>query len=266
VVLFDLSEGIDPDRTAVYIRRSTEEQQDEHQRADVAAWLEEREIAIGDVTLYVDTESGSSATREQFLELQEAIERDEYDALVIWELSRLAREPEIAEPFFASCERHGVDIYITDGMLPGIPSEYGLIRAFASFGVHMARQERERLISRTRSGQRRAREEGKWLGEVPVGFHRSDDGYLRPTLSPDYDAGETGFFDVGLAIERLDDGESYRSVARDTPNVTRQTLATIHKSDERRRWYLEQSAADDRVDDALRGVRWSSDEEGENGR
>lgn len=253
-MLFDLETELNPDRTAVYIRRSTDDQEDEHQRADVGAWLDERGLAIGDVELFVDTESGSSATREEFLALQDAIEADEFDALVIWELSRLAREPEIAEPFFGSCERHGVDIYITDGMLPGIPSEYGLIRAFASFGVHMARQERERLISRTKSGQRRARDEGKWLGEVPVGFVRSDEGYLRPNLSPDYDADESGYFDVVDALERLDDGGSYRSVAKDTPNVTRQTLSTIHQDDERRRWYLDGKAEDDRVDEALAEV------------
>ncbi len=160
-MLFDLDGDLDPDRTAVYIRRSTEEQEDEHQRADVSAWLDDRDMAIGEVDLYVDTESGSSATREEFLQLQEDIENNEFDALVIWELSRLAREPSIAEPFFENCEVHGVDIYLTDGMLPVIPSEYGLIRAFASFGVHMARQERERLISRTLSGQRRAREDGE---------------------------------------------------------------------------------------------------------
>lgn len=48
----------------------------------------------------------------------------------------------LASPLFPSAPV----IYITDGMLPGIPSEYGLTRAFASFGVHMARQVRERLI------------------------------------------------------------------------------------------------------------------------
>jgi len=256
-MLFDLDGDLDPERTAVYIRRSTEDQEDEHQRADVSAWLDDRDLAIGDVDLYVDTESGSSATREQFLQLQEDIENDEFDALVIWELSRLAREPSIAEPFFEDCEEHGVDIYITDGMLPGIPSEYGLIRAFASFGVHMARQERERLISRTLSGQRRAREEGKWLGEVPTGFVRSDSGYLKPNLNPDYDDGETGFFDVVDALERLDDGASYRSLAEGKdgiPNVTRQTLSTIHQDEERRRWYLDSAAEDDRVDEALQGV------------
>jgi len=249
-MLYDLQDDLDPDRTAVYIRKSDESQKDEHQRADVAAWLDERDLTIGDLELFVDTESGS-VTREEFLELQDAIEDDRFDSLVIWELSRLAREPEIAEPFFGSCERHGVDIYITDGMLPGIPSEYGLIRAFASFGVHMARQERERLISRTRSGLRRAREEGKWLGEVPSGFVRSEEGFLRPNLNPDYDEDETGFFDVVDALERLDDGGSYRSVAADTPNVTRQTLSNIDQDDERRSWYLEGDADDDRVQEAL---------------
>lgn len=251
-MLFDLDSDLDPDRTAVYIRRSTADQEDEHQRADVGAWLDNHGITIGDVDLFVDTESGASANRSEFLELQDAIENDAYDSLVIWELSRLAREPEIAEPFFGSCERHGVDIYITDGLLPGIPSEYGLIRAFASFGVHMARQERERLISRTRSGQRQARQEGKWLGEVPTGFLRSD-GFLKPNLDPDYEEGETGFLDVVDALERLEDGESYRAVAKDTPNITRVGLMELAKS-ERRGWYLELEAEDDRVDAALEGL------------
>jgi DNA invertase Pin-like site-specific DNA recombinase len=257
-MLFDLETDLDSDRTAVYIRRSTDDQEDEHQRTDVGEWLADRGLAIGDLDLYVDTDSGAKADREEFLALQDAIEADEYDALVIWELSRLAREPEIAEPFFGSCERHGVDIFITDGMLPGIPSDYGLIRAFASFGVHMARQERERLISRTKSGQRRAREQdGKWLGQVPAGFVRVD-GYLKPNLDPDYAEGEAGFFDIVDALERLDDDGSYRAVARDTPNVTRQTLSVIHQDNERRRWYLEAEAEDDRVDEALADVGGST--------
>jgi DNA invertase Pin-like site-specific DNA recombinase len=244
-VLFDLDADLHPDRTAVYIRRSTADQEDEHQRADVGAWLDEHGLTIGDLDLYVDTESGSSATREKFLELQDAIEADEYDALVIWELSRLAREPEIAEPFFGSCERHGVDIYITDGMLPGIPSEYGLIRAFASFGVHMARQERERLISRTRSGQRRAVDEGKWLGEVPAGFRRDDEGFLQVELEE--------YIAIADALERVADGESYRSAAKPL-SVSRQTLMNIDKNEERRAWYLDGEAADERVESVIGDV------------
>lgn len=233
---------LDADRTAVYIRRSTEDQEEAHQRADIGAWLDERELTIGDLDVYADQGSGAAADREEFLALQEAIAADAYDALVIWELSRLAREPEIAESFFAACEEHGVDIHITDGMLPYIPADYGLIRAFASFGVHMARQERERLIERTRSGQRRAREEGKWLGEVPAGFERDADGYLQVDLP--------AYIDIQDALEAVENGESYRGAADGTP-VTRQTLSSIHQDEERRQWYLDGEADDDRVDEAL---------------
>ncbi|WP_368408824.1 hypothetical protein [Halorussus limi] len=37
----------------------------------------------------------------------------------------------------------------------------------------VAAEERRQLIRRTESGQRRAREEGKWLGQVPIGFVRT---------------------------------------------------------------------------------------------
>ncbi len=73
-------------------------------------------------------------------------------------------------------------------------------------------------------------------------------------MDPDYDEGETGFFDVVDALERLDDGASYRSLGEvedGIPNVTRQTLSTIHQDEGRRRWYLEGTADDDRVDEAL---------------
>lgn len=81
-------------------------------------------------------------------------------------------------------------------------------------------------------------------------------GYLKHNLNPDYDAGETGFFDVVDALERLDDGASYRFVAGDDgiPNVTRQTLSTIYQDEERRQWYLKAVADDDRVDEALQEV------------
>lgn len=242
--------GPTTDRTAVYIRRSTSEQEDQHQRDDIEAWLQGRDLLFDDVDIYVDTASGARADREDFVRLMDDIEAGAYDDLVVWELSRLAREPDIAERFFALCEDEGVDIHITDGLLPHIPADYGMMRAIASFGVHMAKQERERLISRTKSGLRRARNEGKWIGQVPAGFVRAD-GYLTPNLDPDYEAGETGFFDVTTALERLDDGESYRAVAADTPNLSRPGLMNIDKDDARRRWYLEFEADEDSVARAL---------------
>jgi hypothetical protein len=63
----------------------------------------------------------------------------------------------------------------------------------------------------------------------PEGIRGDDDSYLHVLLNPDQDAGEVGYLEVRRAIERIEADESYRTVARDLPNLTRQTLMTIHK-------------------------------------
>lgn len=237
----------------VYARRSTEEQSDEHQLEDVRRWLEYNDLDMGDVEVYVETASGASGDREEFRALIAAVEAGEVSDVVVWEISRIARNGLLAQEFFESCEDAGVTIHVTDGAVRRVePDGHG--RLVADIVAAVAAEERRRLIERTRSGQRRARDEGKWLGQVPAGFTRSQDGFLTPNLNPDYDADETGFFDVVEALERIEVGESYRSVAKRTPNVTRQTLSNIHQSEDRRSWYLEQSADDDRVQDALEEV------------
>lgn len=56
--------------------------------------------------------------------------------------------------------------------------------------------------------------------------------------------------DIVDALEQLEAGESYRSVANETPNVTRQTLMNIDNDDERRAWYLDGEIEDKRVSEA----------------
>ena len=108
------------------------------------------------------------------------------------------------------------------------------------------------------SGQRRARSEGKWIGKPPKGF-LVDNGYLKPNLNPQYDDGETGFFDLVDAIENIDAGESYRSTAESTPNVTRQTLATIDQDESRRSWYLDLEADNDKISNAIRSLETTNE-------
>jgi hypothetical protein len=66
---------------------------------------------------------------------------------------------------------------------------------------------------------------------------------------------EVGYLEVRSALERVNDGESYRAVARDMPNLTRQGLMKIHKDPDRRQWYLGAEADDDRVSAALETVQ-----------
>jgi DNA invertase Pin-like site-specific DNA recombinase len=240
------------DATAMYIRRSTEEQSDEHQLDDISAWLDRHDLAIGEVDEYSEHGSGASEERDEFRQLIEAIESDTYTDVVVWEISRIARKGLLAQRFFDACEEHNTVIHVTNGSVREIRPD-GTGRMVAGIIAEVAAEERRTLIRRTKSGVTRARKEGKWVGQVPVGF-TTVDGYLKPNLDPDYDEDESGFLDVVDALERLEDGESYRSVGSDTPNVTRQTLMRIDRDGDRKAWYLDNEADDERVDEALNMV------------
>lgn len=234
---------------AVYIRRSTAEQDDEHQRADITGWLEQRDLRIGDVDTYAEQASGADADRDDFNELIQAIEAGRYTDVVIWEISRIARKGLLAQRFFDACEDHGATVHVVNGSVRRIePDGHG--RMVADIIAAVAAEERRTLIRRTKSGIRQAKKEGKWVGQVPAGFVRVE-GHLRPNLNPDYEEGETGYHDIAEAIEAIENGESYRSAAADTPNTTRQTLMNIHKDEERRAWYLDAEASDERVESAV---------------
>jgi DNA invertase Pin-like site-specific DNA recombinase len=237
---------------AVYIRRSTAEQEEQHQRDSINDWLEQHDLQLGDVDVYAEQASGASENRTEFQELIDEIERDGYSDVVVWEISRLARKGFQAQRFFDACENNKVTIHVTNGSVRKVePDGHG--RLIADIIAAVAAEERRSLIRRTEAGVKRAKDEGKWVGQVPIGFKRVD-GYLRPNLNPDHEEGETGYHDIADALERIEAGESYRSVATATPNVTRQTLMRISKDEERRQWYLGGDAEDDRVANALQEV------------
>jgi DNA invertase Pin-like site-specific DNA recombinase len=241
------------EQPAVYIRRSTKEQSDEHQVEDVTDWLNRHDLRIGDVEMYTDQGSGASNDREDFSRLIGDIESGLITDVVVWEISRIARNGTLAQKFFDTCEDAGVTVHITNDAVRRVePDGHG--RLVADIVASVAAEERRRLIERTKSGIETARKQGKWVGQVPAGF-TTVDGYLKPNLNPDYDADETGFFDMYDAIEQIENGESYRGTAKSTPNVTRQTLMRIHKDEERRAWYFDESPENEHVDDALDEVR-----------
>lgn len=86
---------------------------------------------------------------------------------------------------------------------------------------------------------------------MPAGFRRNDNGYLQLMVEPD--GGEDSYFELVDALERLEDGKSYRSVVK-TLSISRQGLSNIHKDSKRRRWYLDGESDDERVREALEGV------------
>lgn len=241
-------------RYATYIRASTETQETTHQRDAIDKWLAQRDIDTENVERYADLgHSGSDPGREQFAALVEDVQTDEYEYVIVWEISRLARLGSIYQRFFERCEDAGTTVAITDGWVKEVRPD-GTGKLIADISAAVAEEERRRLIKRTRAGVERAQRQGKWLGNVPAGFSRDGEGYLQVLLDPNRENGETGYVELRTAIERVDAGESYRSVARDLPTLTRQGLMNIHTDDERRRWYLDATADDERVSDALSAV------------
>ncbi len=237
---------------AKYIRGSTDTQETSHQKDDLDEWfIENTDIDPSNVTEHVDLDvSGSERDRDGYLNLLQGIKSGDVDHVVVWEISRIGRRGSIIQEFFDACEDNDTTVHITNGKVERIKPD-GTNRFVADVVGMVYTEERRQLIRRTKSGLRRARRQGKWLGQVPTGFVRSDDGYLHPNVSPDYDSGETGFFDVAEALESINDGESYRKTSRELPNCSRQTLMNIYKDDERRGWYVNEESDDDLIDDAL---------------
>lgn len=242
----------DTPEVAGYVRASTDRQESQHQRDDIEEWAEQNGIDASTITWYVDlAQSGSDPGREQFQELIDDIEDAEYDRVIVWEISRLARLGSIYQRFFETAGDNDVIVNITNGWTDAVKPD-GTGKLIADISAAVAEEERRKLIKRVESGVKRARKEGKWLGEVPVGFTRNDGGYLRPVLDPD-DSNEDGYLEIRAALEAIEDGSSYRKEAK-ALNTTRQTLSRIHQDDERRQWYLDASADDDRVEEALQDV------------
>lgn len=236
-----------------YIRASTDEQTHSNQRQSIGDWLSDHGHDWADVEQFADTGSGADDSREDFQRLLDELAAGSFDTVVCWEISRLSRRGATLQEFFDTAEDVDTTVVITDGAVEKVKPD-GTGRFVADLIGMVYQQERRQLIRRIESGIDRAHREGKWLGQVPAGFVRDSDGFLQPNLNPDHDAGEVGYLELRSALERIDDGDSYRSVAKSLP-VTRQTLSSIDNDPDRRQWYLEGEATDDRVHEALESVK-----------
>ena len=186
-----------------------------------------------------ETASGANRSREEFQRPLSKIEAGEVDHVVVWELSRIAREGELAQRFFNACEDHDVHVHITSGSIREIKPD-GTNRFVADILAAVYAEERRTLIRRTKLGQERALKHGRWVGQPPLGFTTDSDGYLIPNCEfygEDYNEDRDGFFAVAHAVEEIDRGESYRSAA-DGLQCTLQALLLVGQDSEKRRWYF----------------------------
>ena len=244
------------DQIAAYVRASTDKQETSHQRDDINEWAKQNGHDPTKIEWYVDlAESGSDPGRKQFNSLIDDVEAGNYERVITWEISRLSRLGSTYQRFFEVAADADTIVNVTNGWTDTILPD-GTGKLIADISAAVAEEERRKLISRINSGVKRARKEGKWLGEVPTGFERNEQGYLRPLINPG--EGKVGYLEMREALVDIEAGESYNSAAASMA-TTRQTLSRIDQDDERRSWYLDGRAEDDRVAEALETVSSSSD-------
>ena len=224
---------------------STADQDVDRQLAECREHLGQDFPTVDDIDEYYDTISGTDEGGGRYYhELCDAIERDEYDVVVVHEIPRLSRlGPTEVNKFISHALENETSVESLDINLSIHIDEPELQQTVytmvANIMADLAKIEHQQKLDRIRSGISAARSQGKWTGRPPLGF-RVEDGYLRVDIEE--------YLEVVDALEKIDAGESIRSVAKKSP-FQRRTLGNLYRS--RRELYLGQEADDGRVERAL---------------
>ncbi|RKD97825.1 recombinase family protein [Halopiger aswanensis] len=245
-------------RYASYQRVSTGNQEsgEASQHGSIREWFKERDISMSEVDQFVDRDrSGSDLSREQFLELMENVRDGKYDAVVMTEISRIARKLSASADFIDAAVKTETPIYLRDEMIDCIDPDDPMSHFFAKQLALWYEEEAKQTRRRINRGLAQTQREGKWTGKTPTGFTTDDNGYLI--------VDDEEFAAIRAAMLRVEDGESQRSVEEDIP-ISRQALSSLmedHRdryvegkeyvedaeegTDERRRRRLVQEALDE---------------------
>jgi DNA invertase Pin-like site-specific DNA recombinase len=147
-------------KTALYLRVSTTDQDPETQGREVRAFVAAR--GWDAVETYEDVGvSGARARRPGLDRLLKDAWRGGFDAVVVWDLSRIARSTLKALELLREFEQIGVRLI---AVKQTFDTDTPLGKAFFTLAAMFAELERSILIERVRAGMARARAEGKRIG------------------------------------------------------------------------------------------------------
>jgi len=164
--------------TAIYVRVSTAKQNLDRQLIGTKEYAEERLGAdLDDLDIYRDKATGTStAARDDYQELMDAVEAGDLDAVVAHEVSRVARSIADLERTADRFREHGVELHIVSEGLVMRPDEedpyqralFQLLGVFAELEANVKRQNiREGIQARQESDEYRH-------GPAPLGFEKRD--------------------------------------------------------------------------------------------
>jgi len=155
-------------KVAIYARvsKNDESQDPQNQLAPLRNYAK----AIGGkvVEEYIDSSSGGSSDRENFLRMLTDADKRKFDLVLVWALDRLSREgiPNTLA-YLERLKRNGIALKSLQESWLDTRDE-GLGQLLLAIFSWVAQQERKRIIERTKAGLQRAKKQGKKLGR-PAG-------------------------------------------------------------------------------------------------
>jgi DNA invertase Pin-like site-specific DNA recombinase len=152
-------------KTAIYSRVSTDKQDAVNQLNGLRKLVADMGWEL--VVEFVDTATGGNSDREAFQRMFEAAERGEFQKVVFWSLDRLTREGVLETlQHLKRLEKAGVGYKSMQERELDTDSPFKDV--FIALRAAMAKEEKKRIIERTKAGLATARSRGVVLGNRPV--------------------------------------------------------------------------------------------------
>lgn len=149
-------------KTAVYIRCSTEEQNEASQRREISRYLKNH--GIEGAEFFVDKASGDTLERPQFDRLQKLVFMGEVARIIVYKLDRVSRKLVDGITTVANWCKAGIEVVsVTQGI--DLRAEMGQVIAAMLFGF--AQMEQTTRRERQADGIAAAKERGVYAGRKP---------------------------------------------------------------------------------------------------
>jgi DNA invertase Pin-like site-specific DNA recombinase len=165
-------------KVAIYARVSTDKQDNENQLLQLPEFAAKQGWQI--TREYVDSESGSKASRAEFQRMFEDASKRKFDLLLFWALDRLSREGVLETlQHLNRLDSYGVCYKsYTEQFFDSCGAFKDVVLAIMAT---LAKQERVKRSERTKAGLERVRAAGKALGRPARlnGQHRAEIARLR---------------------------------------------------------------------------------------
>ena len=199
-------------RAAIYARVSTLAQEDGYglqtQEEGYRRYAPVHGYVVDESHIYHDIESGRALyERPQVLALRDAIHRRAIDAVIIYDLDRLMRDPDLLAMLFAEAKHAEVEIEFVTAQFDKSP-EGTLLRNILAY---VAQKEHEKIRERMMRGHQARVEPGKLLpggtGKALYGYQWNAD---RTAYLPDEEEAAI----LRRVFEQAAAGASIRSIAR----------------------------------------------------